>query len=137
MNMKEKKTENIVSGSLPESPNEKTKLSESTSDLLTTLNFDNIENLSKPENVDALIKKLLDTEIIEQQLQHTCLPTYSLKSEKSSIWLLSLTSRTFSRVSSASEVIIVEKIDDDNTCCLIGNDTYSVPNELIYCVGWN
>ena len=89
------------------------------------------------EQVDLIMKKIFDSEFIETQLASTCTPYYCIKSNSDSIWLYSFAKKTYLPVKANLQIIPVEEIDDENTCCMIGNDTYSVPNNIIHCLGWN
>ena len=88
------------------------------------------------ELVNSFMDQILDSSWIEDDLKASCAPSYYLSKKNKSYWLMNTTLKTLLNIKSGIEVIPVES-GAKNTVCLIGQSMYSVPNDIIVCLGWN
>ena len=82
------------------------------------------------------MNQILDASWLEEDLKAMCAPSYSLSKKNNSYWLMNTTLKTLMYVKGGIEIIPIEN-NHPNTLCLIGQSTFSVPNDLIICSGWN
>ena len=99
--------------------------------------LDNLSNIDQMQ-VSDIMEQILNLAHLEKDLAAMPVePGYILSCDSSSIWLYSITRRSFFEVKSGSEILSIEKIDNDKSQCLINSDVFEVSNEMIICVGWN
>ena len=95
----------------------------------------------RPEEDRAadLFKQILDATEIDSLLQDSFVENnFVVQSEDGqSLWLLSLTTKSFKRIPNNSEITMMDRIDDAISHCLINSDLYEVKNKLIKDIGWN
>jgi len=92
-----------------------------------------------PEMVNEIMEKILSLtwDKYEDVLTSNVAPTYMLKSEKSEVWLYSLTRMNYFPVRSDSIITPLDDMEDLMSKCTIGTDMYEVDTEMIEEVGWN
>jgi len=101
---------------------------------------DKVERLSDFDamQVSDIMEQILSLTQIEKDLESLpAEPGYILSSDKPGVWLYSVSRRTFFEVKSGSEILSIEKIDENKSHCLINSDVFEVDNDMITCVGWN
>lgn len=86
--------------------------------------------------VNSFMEQILDATWIEDELKDTFTPSYYLSKNKSSYWLMNINLKILMHIKAGVELIPIEK-GEKNSICLIGTSTYSIPNELLICAGWN
>ena len=97
--------------------------------------LDNLSNIDQMQ-VSDIMEQILNLAHLEKDLAAMPVePGYILSCDSSSIWLYSITRRSFFEVKSGSEILSIEKIDNDKSQCLINSDVFEVSNEMIICVG--
>ena len=80
---------------------------------------------------------LLDSKWVEDELGSSAsYPYYILSKAKDDYWLMNTQLKTLMLVKSGIEVTPVD-YSGENTICLIGHTTFSIPNDILVCVGWN
>jgi len=92
-----------------------------------------------PEMVNEIMEEILKLtwDKYEDVLTSNVAPTYMLKSEKSEVWLYSLTRMNYFPVRSDSIITPLDDMEDLMSKCTIGTDMYEVDTEMIEEVGWN
>ena len=115
------KLKTILSGSV--------KLNEAT-------NTDDINKAIDEDLVNNFMNQILDASWVEEDLKAMCAPSYHLSKKEESYWLMNTTLKSLFNIKSGIEIIPIDA-GDPNTICLIGQSTYSIPNKLIICSGWN
>ena len=93
-------------------------------------------NLPDEDLVNSFMNQILDAAWVEEDLKKSCAPSYHLCNKEKHYWLLNTQMKTFMQIRSGVEIIPIET-GKNNTVCLIGQSTYSVPNEILICSGWN
>ena len=88
------------------------------------------------EMINSFMNQILDAAWVEEDMKAMCAPSYHLSKKSESYWLINTTLKSLFNVSSGVEIIPVEP-GKTHTVCLIGQSTFSIPNDLIICSGWN
>lgn len=88
------------------------------------------------ELVQDFMNQILDASWVEEDLKIMCKPSFYLSNKNNSYWLMNTTIKTLMNIKSGIEIIPIED-GEPNSICLIGQSTYSIPNDLIICAGWN
>ena len=117
-----KKIKTILSSSVKPSENNKDKTIKNT--------------FADEELINSFMDQLIESSWIEEDLKAMCSPSYHLSTKNKSYWLMNTTAKTMFNIKGGIEIIPIEN-GDKNTICLIGQSTYSIPNNLIVCAGWN
>ena len=89
------------------------------------------------DQINEIMDKILSTDIVEASLTKNFAPYYALRSEKKIVWLYSVNRNSYYPINNNLEIILLAEMDENNTFCMIGDDTYKVANNLIHCIGWN
>ena len=104
---------------------------------LNKVKDDSVEkNKIDEELVNVFMDQILDASWVEEDLKAMCAPSYHLSTKSKSYWLMNTTLKSLFNIKGGIEVIPIEN-GDPNSLCLIGQSTYSIPNSLIVCSGWN
>ncbi len=88
------------------------------------------------ELVNTFMNQILDAAWVEEDMKEMCAPSYHLSKKRNSYWLINTTLKSLLNIKSGIEIIPVEP-GKTHTVCLIGQSTFSIPNDLIVCSGWN
>ena len=103
----------------------------------TELEHDALVDKEKEEEmVNSFMNQILDAAWVEEDLKAMHAPSYHLSTKNKSYWLMNTTLKSLFNINGGVEIIPIEN-GDPNTICLIGQSTYSIPNNLIICSGWN
>ena len=103
----------------------------------TELEHDALVDKEKEEEmVNSFMNQILDAAWVEEDLKSMHAPSYHLSTKNKSYWLMNTTLKSLFNINGGVEIIPIEN-GDPNTICLIGQSTYSIPNNLIICSGWN
>ena len=95
------------------------------------------QNLQADEEaVNSFMNQILDAAWVEEDLKSTCTPSYYLSKKNKSYWLMNTTLKFLCNVNGGIEITPIET-GEKYTICLVGYSTYSIPNNLIVCAGWN
>ena len=119
-----KKLQNIMSGSLNVTSKNEVQKKE-----------DDVKKIDE-DLVNNFMEQILDATWVEDELKSTFTPSYHLSKKQSSHWLMNINLKMLTHIKSGVEIIPIEK-GERNTVCMIGKSTYSIPNELLICSGWN
>jgi len=92
--------------------------------------------IKNEELVNNFMNQILDSAWVEEDLKTICSPSYQLSTINKEYWLMNTTIKSLLPIKGGIEIFPLEK-GKDNTLCLIGQSTYSIPNDLIICIGWN
>jgi len=139
---KKNKTDLVMTGSLEtaEHSNEQETTVEKekpAGKLPVTERVENISNIDSQQVAD-IMEQILSLSQIEKDLEMLPMePGYVISLEKNSEWFYSITRRSFFEIKNGSEILSIEKIDNNKSQCLINSDVFEVDNDLILCVGWN
>jgi len=119
---------------IEEATNEAVKaVEESIEDRLNTLSAQDAEN-----QVADIMEQILALAEVEKDLELLSIkPGCMLNGSGSSVWLYSATRRAFFPIANGSEILSIEKIDENKSQCLINNDIFEVHNDMIKFIGWN
>jgi len=88
------------------------------------------------ELVNNFMNQILDAAWAEQDLINASAPSYHLSKKEKSYWLMNTQLKTFTYIKGGVEIIPIEQ-GKKETLCLIGSSTYTIPNNLLVCSGWN
>lgn len=88
------------------------------------------------ELVNNFMNQILDSAWVEEDLKATFTPSFTLDRKEKTYWLMNVATKTLMPVSSGVEIIPLEK-SNTHTLCLIGYNTFNVPNKIIVNLGWN
>lgn len=88
------------------------------------------------EAVNNFMNQILESSWVEEDLKAMCAPSFHLSKKDKSYWLMNTTLKSLFNVKGGVEIIPIEN-GNPNSLCLIGHSTYSIPNKLIICSGWN
>ncbi len=88
------------------------------------------------EMINSFMNQILDAAWVEEDMKAMCGPSYHLSKKSESYWLINTTLKSLFNINAGIEVIPVE-LGKTHTICLIGQSTFSIPNDIIICSGWN
>ena len=90
------------------------------------------------DQVASIMEQILNLAEVEKDLElMSTKPGCMLNSDTSPVWLYSITRRAFFSVANGSEILSIEKLDENKSQCLINNDIFEVHNDMIKFIGWN
>jgi hypothetical protein len=93
-------------------------------------------NSNDEELINSFMNQILDAAWVEEDMKAMCSPSYHLSKKSKSYWLINTTLKSLFNVNSGIEIIPIEP-GETHTVCLIGQSTFSIPNDLIVLSGWN
>ena len=97
---------------------------------------ENEKNKNDEELISSFMNQILDSAWVEEDLKAMHAPSYYLSKKNKSYLLMNTSIKTLLSVRGGIEIVPIEP-GEPNTVCLIGQTTYSVPNEYIVYSGWN
>jgi hypothetical protein len=92
--------------------------------------------IANEELVNSFMNQILESAWVEEDLKAMFAPCYKLCNKNKSHWLVNTTLKSLFNIKGGVEIIPIES-GEKNTICLIGQATYSIPNNLIKYTGWN
>jgi hypothetical protein len=101
---------------------------------------DRLKSLSSydEDQVADIMDQILGLAGVEKDLEMLSVkPGCMLNGNANPVWLYSATRRAFFAIANGSEILSIEKIDENKSQCLINNDIYEVHNDMIKFIGWN
>ena len=94
------------------------------------------DDQSNEDLINSFMDQILEASWVESELKAMCAPSYHLSTKNKSYWLMNTTAKSLFSIKGGVEIIPIEN-GENSSVCLIGQSTYSIPNELIVCSGWN
>ena len=97
------------------------------------------KEIAKPldeEMINNFMNQILDSAWVEEDLKAMHAPSYHLSKENKTYWLMNTSTKSLFNIKGGIEIIPIE-LGENNTLCLIGQSTYSIPNKYIIQSGWN
>ena len=116
----------------------KTLLTGSNSKVKTEEGSDVIHDtgIANEELVSSFMNQILESAWVEEDLKAMFAPCYRLCDKNKNHWLMNTTLKSLFNIKGGIEITPIES-GEKNTICLIGQATYSIPNNLIIYSGWN